>query len=367
MDYLRNCYDVDMQFDQDANVIARVRWYFVPDDTPFFPGPQKFGSQYLQWRDFDPGGIGERWDSVRKRNDGTVPWPIQPPSLCEHTPIEWFDEGAPSDAPPLPRTPLGQAACCAPASGIFVGGKIRVRLLPPMQGGLRIGGRLRIKYLLNMRGGPLVGGTYTRAGTHKYTGGIVLSATNKPALKCHGKGGIILSGKIKMHETGRVRGGTKLGGKVKLILTKVVRGGIRTGGTYQYSLAGHAAGGVKVGGTFRVLNKCQPWPFPDNTFPGTSLYRSETGEYWTVIQNVLSQRGFRDPHNSSNFLLARNDTGVPCSPLFATILVCEFGATPGFAANLVGYDSVNFLGYYRIPATSPAYAGELFIFYNGPP
>lgn len=51
VDYLRSCYDCEMRFYTNAPDTVRVRWYFVPSNTPINPFPNSFVS--TNW-DSDP-------------------------------------------------------------------------------------------------------------------------------------------------------------------------------------------------------------------------------------------------------------------------------------------------------------------------
>lgn len=115
MDVLRACYRKRMYFDQARSVVQVVDWYFVPDTFPFWDGENAFCSEVydgVKWYGDPPG---EDPLDARIYTKGHMPAPFNPLAgrFCGQR--SWFTDGAPSDAPPVPRTPGGIPACCFPA------------------------------------------------------------------------------------------------------------------------------------------------------------------------------------------------------------------------------------------------------------
>lgn len=113
MDLLRSCYEVDMQFDEAADLVTRVQWYFCGDKAHIFPGGHSFGS--ANWIDPDNVnlGLGERWDSDRPYSKGTAPFcQAVTDNFCGKR--EWYFDGAPSDANLVQYRGDGTPTCCPP-------------------------------------------------------------------------------------------------------------------------------------------------------------------------------------------------------------------------------------------------------------
>lgn len=368
MDMLRSCYEVDMQFDQDAQIIRRVRWYFVPEDTPSFPAPQKFGSQNWQWRGFEPLGIGERWDSDRPWRDGSIPWPIKPPRLCEHVPVEWFDEGCPSNAPPLQLTPLGQATCCAPASGIYVSVKLRATLNPPRKGGLILKGVVRLKRIYHLQGGVLPGATLVVYPPTKVYGGILVGATVKPKLIYHASGGVLLSALVKKKTLLRGRGGPALNASKELMLIKVLRGGFRSGGKSDMRIERKFKGGLKAGGTVYIPPlSCQPWS--GTAYQHGTCTNMTTGQNWALWGGSPTGCTFTSPFGylSPRIIFERDGT-TPCGILYGS-KTRLYSDTPPFVDSMLtlqSYDAVTRIGTWLVSLASPVIPGQIFHIFTPP-
>jgi hypothetical protein len=97
-----------------------IMWYWAPDDAIFFPGEQRFSSETWDdvhwWTD----GAGEDPLSVREYTKGMMPVPFKGDGrFCGRK--EWFADGAPSDAPPIPRGAGGWPQCCfnRPLTGAY--------------------------------------------------------------------------------------------------------------------------------------------------------------------------------------------------------------------------------------------------------
>lgn len=128
-----------MQFDQAGQIVRRVRWYFVEPGTEWLPVPHQFGSMNWAPQGLIGLGIGERWDSTRPWRDGAIDWPLtEPIHLCGDN--SWWNDGCPSTAPDLPRTPSGRPACCAGEGGLLLGGSSTWKLGFKGSGGLLLGG-----------------------------------------------------------------------------------------------------------------------------------------------------------------------------------------------------------------------------------
>jgi hypothetical protein len=112
MDYLRVGYTVNMQFDAAGEIVVPITWYPAADGADLFPTPHYFGSS----RTWTPHrlptvGLGERWDSKPVTYAGPAPF-YAPGNGAFCGPLAWFQEGCPSDAPPLVIGPAGSPVCC---------------------------------------------------------------------------------------------------------------------------------------------------------------------------------------------------------------------------------------------------------------
>jgi hypothetical protein len=106
---LRSCYETDCDFFQDGSGPTRLRWYFVPEGTPYLPFGTIFTSN--EWLDQPEGDqdLGEVPGADRTWVDGTAPYPVRGERPCGTA--EQFARG---DA--RPTTPAlnvyGGLACC---------------------------------------------------------------------------------------------------------------------------------------------------------------------------------------------------------------------------------------------------------------
>lgn len=108
---MRSCYESEVRFYRDDPRTVRIRWYFVPMDTPAHPNPGEFISAD---NDSDPKGdgeLGEQWSAGRTWADGTgPPWARRGPPCG--TAAEWREGLA---APPVPEPGMdrwGRSLCC---------------------------------------------------------------------------------------------------------------------------------------------------------------------------------------------------------------------------------------------------------------
>jgi hypothetical protein len=112
MDYMRSGYTVNMQFDAAGEIIVPVTWYACEEGALDFPTPHLYVSTRTWAKHKLPTlGIGERWDSKPVHNDSA------PPGFFPGTggycgPDDWWQNGCPSDAPPLVIGPNGIPPCC---------------------------------------------------------------------------------------------------------------------------------------------------------------------------------------------------------------------------------------------------------------
>jgi hypothetical protein len=117
MDVRRSCSKAFMFWDAAQTRGSRVRWFFV-DGAPFFPGPHQFTSEIWDQVHWGNPGPGETDKLPQPYDRGAPPSPFFPAppkegdALC--APLEWFRDGAPSDAPPLKWLNY-VPACCTPA------------------------------------------------------------------------------------------------------------------------------------------------------------------------------------------------------------------------------------------------------------
>lgn len=62
---MRSCYSTFMRFYDDPTLLTRVRYYFVPPDTPFVPYPNPFVSSNWDYNQDGYSGKGEVWPPKR--------------------------------------------------------------------------------------------------------------------------------------------------------------------------------------------------------------------------------------------------------------------------------------------------------------
>jgi hypothetical protein len=99
-----------MWWDAAQTIGSFVRWYFV-DGAPFLPFPHGFTSENwdpVHWGNPD---FGEAWDRLQPYDKGAPPSPA-PFGVKYCGPVEWWQEGAPSDAAPLVWSG-GIPVCCS--------------------------------------------------------------------------------------------------------------------------------------------------------------------------------------------------------------------------------------------------------------
>jgi len=103
---------VNMQFDQAGEIIVPVTWYFAAPGAKQLPAQHPFGSQHTWALGRLPTlGLGERWDSLTPYYNGAQPF-YAPGSGSFCGPLDWFENGCPSDAPPINYSDAGVPVCC---------------------------------------------------------------------------------------------------------------------------------------------------------------------------------------------------------------------------------------------------------------
>jgi hypothetical protein len=110
-DMLRSCYTSFMWFDAAQTVGQAVQWYWCPDGALPLDVPNSFTSQVwdeVHW--YNP-AAGEDAFVPKVYSKGMLPGPFTGKGgVCGQ--LDWFAEGSPPDAPPLPRTTGGLPSCC---------------------------------------------------------------------------------------------------------------------------------------------------------------------------------------------------------------------------------------------------------------
>lgn len=110
MDVMRTCKTKQVFWDAAKTRSSEIIWYRVPDDTPFFPGPHVFSDERYDTVHWWNPGAGEDDDVGYDWYSGAPPVNFQPTAPCGD--LDWFANGAPSDAPALPRDKMGFPVCC---------------------------------------------------------------------------------------------------------------------------------------------------------------------------------------------------------------------------------------------------------------
>lgn len=101
-----------MQFDDAGLLTARVRWYRAPPNAVYLPFPHLFGSNRWQPALFtDQQGPGEVPETNPTYDKGATPsWATGSGRFCGSQ--DWWQNGTPSNAPPVVLGPDGQPSCC---------------------------------------------------------------------------------------------------------------------------------------------------------------------------------------------------------------------------------------------------------------
>jgi hypothetical protein len=112
MDVIRSARQQLVYWDAAKTLSSMVKWYFVPDDRPFFHGENRFTCEIWDPVHWYAGGAGfdELSPPLPYNGKAPGPYPGLPGKFCGKK--SWFADGCPSDAPPLPRRPDGLPACC---------------------------------------------------------------------------------------------------------------------------------------------------------------------------------------------------------------------------------------------------------------
>jgi hypothetical protein len=350
-----------MQFDRAGELIIPVRWYFVPDDTPFLPFPHLFGSNNYQTQGIIDLGPGERWDSPRFYSKGAPPGPLLPTTeFCG--PLDWWANGVPSTAPSLPTNTLGQALCCIEEGGLIFGGTSQVATSTPNEGGLYLGGTSLVTLTSLATGGLLLGGTSVASIS---TGGLILGGTVLVSLVYPYTGGLILGGTSYESLIYTSSGGLLVGGESLAYRRTVGSGGLQLGGISAVSKVISDTGGVELGGTSHtsLIVPCQLWNPRIN--PSRTLYRVSTATYWTYVTDGVYAAQFNDS-GSSGQNIQPIASGSSCLGYPYSTALYLYPGPPVQVPTLISYNATTYIGTYKVPSTSPVFPGEMFQFYNPP-
>jgi hypothetical protein len=108
----RSCYTVMMQFDEAGLVVAPVTYFFAGDDATPLPFHTPFAPRNVWapngWLSLPPG---EQVDSDTPWSNGEMPG-FFPGNGSFCGPRDWWENGVPSDAPPLDYGTSGVPPCC---------------------------------------------------------------------------------------------------------------------------------------------------------------------------------------------------------------------------------------------------------------
>ncbi len=112
MGFVRTCFDTDMAFDQKGELVARIRMYWADPGAKMFPDYHLFGADLdFMPHQLDALGPGEIARQFRTYYDGAMPGYFPGTgNFCG--PLDWWQNGVPSDAPRLPYSDNGIPACC---------------------------------------------------------------------------------------------------------------------------------------------------------------------------------------------------------------------------------------------------------------
>lgn len=108
---MRSCYATTMQFDDTGDLTAEIQWYFANDGAVSFPAFAQFGSKNWLRTGFDYVGPGEVWNATRSYSKGAAKF-FAPGngSFCGQ--LDWWENGCPSDAPPISYSSQQIPVCC---------------------------------------------------------------------------------------------------------------------------------------------------------------------------------------------------------------------------------------------------------------
>jgi len=110
MDVLRSCYSTMARFDPGLPGSLRpIKWFFVPDGTPFFTAANVFRSLNYQNLRADDGGLGEVFGQTRTWSNGRTPTPYPTDGPCN--PSSDFVDGVVIGGVD-PINPSGLKQCC---------------------------------------------------------------------------------------------------------------------------------------------------------------------------------------------------------------------------------------------------------------
>lgn len=114
VDRLRSCYETEVQFYSNDPRTATIRWYFVPEGTPYLPYPTVFSSRVWDEDHLGWDGVGEVYGAIRTYDKGgSPPLVAQAGQLPCGSPQQWA-QGQPN----APTTPVrldanGNPLCCS--------------------------------------------------------------------------------------------------------------------------------------------------------------------------------------------------------------------------------------------------------------
>lgn len=239
-----------MFFDAAQTIRAKVRYYFALPTAKPLPFPSRFVSQHWDTVHWKTVGPGEDVSVNTSYDKGKPPAKLTGDHWCG--PVDWWRNGAPSNAPPLVRNIFGVAECCEPEAGIVLGGRAEFGLTFNAKGGIKLGGNGVPGQ--HFSGGILLGGAaaYGMRMKGRPHQGIMIGGDGQPVIGHIG--GILLGGAAGygMRMKGRPHQGIKAGGHAEpfLSMTPPAVGGVELGGTdigLGESFAGE--GGIKIGGS----------------------------------------------------------------------------------------------------------------------
>jgi hypothetical protein len=340
-----------MQWDQAGELITPVRWYFVPPGTPPLPFPHLYGSSNWDTDGVIDLGPGERWDSLRPYSKGQPPGPhLTTGEFCG--PLDWWQNGCPSNAPLLPTNLLGQPDCCISDGGLAVGGTSAVYMHPPNKGGLQIGALSTVRLLTASAGGIKPGG---QSAIVMHTGGLLVGATSAQYLFSLDYGGIAVGGTSSVTLAELPYGGVEIGGTSSVSLNDNVFGGVEAGGSSVTSIVNLGLGGVEIGAVSVLIFPCQPWLPSPSTF---TLYQPSTSQFWTLIGSSSTGVLYRSPLGGI-ITASFGKGGSLCLGSYDFTFGSLNYQTNSYQLNFLGYDAVAMTGTWVVPSTSPVLAGTV--------
>lgn len=123
---MRSAYVTDMQFDQAGVIVRPIRWYVAPPKARIFRVAPAFHSSNYGDQGGGDLGVGEVWYASKTWSNGATPkWATGEGVFCG--PLAWWQNGCPSDAPPLQFIGDNPVCCGTPGRPAAIGFQVGLK------------------------------------------------------------------------------------------------------------------------------------------------------------------------------------------------------------------------------------------------